>query len=82
MMQVRSVLTCRCRDGVCAKCYGTLLTAGRLRWANPNIIAAQSIGEPEQHHAHLPHRQRIPHLKILHRVYPVLKSYLKPATKA
>ncbi len=47
-MQVRSVLTCRCRDGVCAKCYGTNLAhGGEVEIGEAiGIIAAQSIGEP------------------------------------
>ena len=45
---IRSVLTCKTRHGVCAKCYGKNMASG-----NPvklgeavGIIAAQSIGEP------------------------------------
>ena len=45
---IRSVLTCKTRNGVCAKCYGKNMASG-----NPvklgeavGIIAAQSIGEP------------------------------------
>jgi DNA-directed RNA polymerase subunit beta' len=47
-MQVRSVLTCRCQNGVCAKCYGTNLAHSGLVDIGEavGIIAAQSIGEP------------------------------------
>ena len=47
-MQVRSVLTCHCKDGVCAKCYGTNLAhGGDVEIGEAvGIIAAQSIGEP------------------------------------
>lgn len=47
-IQVRSVLTCVLRQGVCAKCYGRDLAAGRLVdiGVAVGIIAAQSIGEP------------------------------------
>ncbi|MDO5022288.1 MAG: DNA-directed RNA polymerase subunit beta' [Eubacteriales bacterium] len=47
-MQVRSVLTCRCRDGVCAKCYGSNLAhGGEVEIGEAiGIIAAQAIGEP------------------------------------
>ena len=47
-MQVRSVLTCHCHSGVCAKCYGTNLAHGGLVDIGEavGIIAAQSIGEP------------------------------------
>ncbi|NLG57830.1 MAG: DNA-directed RNA polymerase subunit beta', partial [Clostridiales bacterium] len=45
---VRSVLTCHCQNGVCAKCYGTNLARGGLVDIGEavGIIAAQSIGEP------------------------------------
>ncbi|NLE20263.1 MAG: DNA-directed RNA polymerase subunit beta' [Clostridiales bacterium] len=47
-MMVRSVLTCRCQTGVCAKCYGTNLAHSGLVGIGEavGIIAAQSIGEP------------------------------------
>ncbi len=47
-IQVRSVLTCELRQGVCAKCYGRDLASGRLVdiGVAVGIIAAQSIGEP------------------------------------
>ena len=45
---IRSVLTCRSRYGVCAKCYGVNLASGDLVNVGEavGIIAAQSIGEP------------------------------------
>jgi DNA-directed RNA polymerase subunit beta' len=45
---VRSVLTCESRVGVCALCYGTNLSLGRIVDIGEavGIIAAQSIGEP------------------------------------
>ncbi len=45
---VRSVLTCRSRYGVCARCYGRDLATGRIVSVGEavGIIAAQSIGEP------------------------------------
>jgi DNA-directed RNA polymerase subunit beta' len=45
---VRSVLTCRTRRGVCAKCYGRDLATGNLINVGEavGVIAAQSIGEP------------------------------------
>ncbi|MEX0873542.1 MAG: DNA-directed RNA polymerase subunit beta' [Actinomycetota bacterium] len=45
---VRSVLTCDSRVGVCARCYGTNLSLGKLVDIGEavGIIAAQSIGEP------------------------------------
>jgi len=45
---IRSVLTCRSRHGVCAKCYGVNLATGDSVNVGESvgIIAAQSIGEP------------------------------------
>ncbi len=45
---VRSVLTCKSRYGVCAKCYGRNLATGKKVEIGEavGIIAAQSIGEP------------------------------------
>ncbi len=47
-VEIRSMLTCESRRGVCAKCYGRNLTSGALVEAGETvgIIAAQSIGEP------------------------------------
>jgi len=47
-VRVRSVLTCKAKHGVCAKCYGTNLATGKPVHvgATVGIIAAQSIGEP------------------------------------
>jgi len=45
---IRSVMTCRTRYGVCARCYGRNLATGKLVDVGEavGIIAAQSIGEP------------------------------------
>ncbi|MCL2364324.1 MAG: DNA-directed RNA polymerase subunit beta' [Defluviitaleaceae bacterium] len=45
---VRTVLTCRSRIGLCAKCYGANMASGRAVRIGESvgIIAAQSIGEP------------------------------------
>jgi DNA-directed RNA polymerase subunit beta' len=47
-VEIRSVLTCKTRYGVCKKCYGRNLATGRLVETGEavGIIAAQSIGEP------------------------------------
>ena len=47
-IRIRSVLTCRSRIGICAKCYGRDLAHGHLVNIGEavGIIAAQSIGEP------------------------------------
>ena len=46
-VKVRSILTCQSEHGICAKCYGTDLTNGKLVNVGEaiGIIAAQSIGE-------------------------------------
>ena len=47
-VEIRSVLTCETKRGVCAKCYGRDLSTGRMvqRGLAVGVIAAQSIGEP------------------------------------
>ena len=47
-VEIRSVLTCEQRLGVCAKCYGRNLATGRMVQTGEavGVIAAQSIGEP------------------------------------
>ena len=47
-VEIRSVLTCESKKGVCAKCYGRNLANNRLvqRGEAVGVIAAQSIGEP------------------------------------
>ncbi len=48
MVEIRSVLTCESKRGVCAKCYGLNLANGKMAQQGDavGIIAAQSIGEP------------------------------------
>jgi DNA-directed RNA polymerase subunit beta' len=47
-VEIRSVLTCESRKGICANCYGRNLTTGKLVDVGEavGVIAAQSIGEP------------------------------------
>jgi len=47
-VEIRSVLTCEAKRGVCVKCYGKNLATGYIaqRGDAVGIIAAQSIGEP------------------------------------
>ena len=47
-VKIRSVFTCMCKIGVCAKCYGmNMATAKKINIGEAvGIIAAQSIGEP------------------------------------
>ena len=47
-VEIRSVLTCESRKGVCAKCYGRNLATSRMveQGEVVGVIAAQSIGEP------------------------------------
>jgi DNA-directed RNA polymerase subunit beta' len=47
-VEIRSVLTCETKQGICAKCYGRNLSTGYMveRGEAVGVIAAQSIGEP------------------------------------
>ncbi len=47
-VQIRTLITCRCKHGVCAKCYGRNLAGKEMVTLGEavGIIAAQSIGEP------------------------------------
>jgi DNA-directed RNA polymerase subunit beta' len=47
-VEIRSVLTCESKHGVCGKCYGRNLATGRMvqKGEAIGVIAAQSIGEP------------------------------------
>ena len=47
-VEIRSVLACKCKHGVCARCYGSNLANGKPVGLGEavGIIAAQSIGEP------------------------------------
>lgn len=47
-VEIRSVLTCESKDGICVKCYGRNLATGKLTEVGDTvgIMAAQSIGEP------------------------------------
>ena len=47
-VELRSVLTCKCKHGVCAKCYGRDMSGHEIVSVGEpvGIIAAQSIGEP------------------------------------
>ena len=48
MVEIRSVLTCESKKGVCAKCYGRNLATARMvqKGEAVGVIAAQAIGEP------------------------------------
>ncbi len=47
-VEIRSVLTCESKRGVCTKCYGRNLATGKMvqNGEAVGVIAAQSIGEP------------------------------------
>ncbi len=47
-VKIRSILTCKCKNGICAKCYGANMATGEAVQVGEavGIIAAQSIGEP------------------------------------
>ena len=46
--KIRTILTCKCKNGICSKCYGANLATGEAVQVGEavGIIAAQSIGEP------------------------------------
>ncbi len=47
-VEIRSVLTCESKKGICAKCYGRNLATSKMVQMGEatGVIAAQSIGEP------------------------------------
>jgi len=47
-MNIRNSFTCKCKDGICRKCYGRNMATGKLVESGEaiGIMAAQSIGEP------------------------------------
>ena len=47
-VKIRTILTCKCKNGVCSKCYGANMATGEPVQVGESvgIIAAQSIGEP------------------------------------
>ncbi len=47
-VNIRTILTCRCKNGICSKCYGANMATGEPVQVGEavGIIAAQSIGEP------------------------------------
>lgn len=47
-VKIRTILSCRSRNGICAKCYGANMATGEAVQVGEavGIIAAQSIGEP------------------------------------
>ncbi len=47
-IKIRTILSCKCKAGICAKCYGANMATGEAVQVGESvgIIAAQSIGEP------------------------------------
>ncbi|MCL2865980.1 MAG: DNA-directed RNA polymerase subunit beta' [Lachnospiraceae bacterium] len=47
-VKIRTILTCKCKEGVCSKCYGANMATSEAVQVGEavGIIAAQSIGEP------------------------------------
>ena len=47
-VKIRTILSCRCKNGICSKCYGANMATGEPVQVGEavGIIAAQSIGEP------------------------------------
>ena len=74
-VEIRTVLTCRAKSGVCAKCYGMNLASGKPVGTGEavGIIAAQSIGEPGTQLT----------MRTFHtspRVFPVSRSSSRPGS--
>ena len=47
-VKIRTILTCKCKSGVCSRCYGANMATGEAVQVGEavGIMAAQSIGEP------------------------------------
>ena len=47
-VKIRTILTCKCKNGVCSKCYGANMATGEAVQVGEavGIMVAQSIGEP------------------------------------
>jgi len=47
-IKIRSILSCKCKNGICSMCYGSNMATGEMVQIGESvgIIAAQSIGEP------------------------------------
>ena len=85
-MQIRSVFTCKSKTGICRKCYGRNMATGKdveVGEAVGIFMAAQSIGEPgTQLTMRTFHLQvGLPVVETSHKVYHVLKNYLKHAVQ-
>ena len=81
-LKIRSLLTCRAKTGVCARCYGSDMANGEpVRLGESvGVIAAESIGEPGTQLTIVPSIPAVSHLlKISRRVFPVLKSCSRAA---
>ena len=75
-VEIRSILTCCCDNGICQTCYGRNLATGNLVEIGDavGVMAAQSIGEPG---TQLTTLVELLVLKILLKVYLVFKNYSK-----
>ena len=82
-VKIRTILTCRCKSGICAKCYGANMATGEPVQVGESvgIIAAQSIGEPgTQLTMRTFHTGGVP-AAISPRVFLVWRSFLKPENR-
>ena len=71
-VKIRTILTCKCKVGVCAKCYGANMATGEAVQVGESvgIIAAQSIGEPGTQLPCVPSIPAVWPAAISHRVFP------------
>ena len=83
-IEIRSILDCCAKHGICKKCYGANLANGMPVSVGEavGIIAAQSIGEPgTQLTMRTFHTVVLPAPKILRKVCLVLKSFLRAESR-
>ena len=78
-VKIRTILSCKCKVGVCAKCYGANMATGEPVQVGESIgiIAAQSIGEPGTQLT-----MRTFHTGgVAHRVFLVSRSFLRQESR-
>ncbi len=84
-IQIRSILNCKAKHGVCKKCYGSNLANGKPVTVGEavGIIAAQSIGEPgTQLTMRTFHTGGVARRRISPRVFPVSRSCLRAESRS
>ena len=82
-VKIRTILTCRSKSGICAKCYGANMATGEAVQVGEavGIIAAQSIGEPGTQLTMRTFTPAVSLVTISHRVFPVSRSFSKQESR-